>query len=117
MAEIGGKITHARFQRGLGHAHDIVVRHDALGAEISQRHHGAAMLHQVRGALCHGRERVAGDGERAAEIGATGIDVAALQLVAVGEGDGVYEKIEPAPNRCEPRKHGIELAVILDIGG
>jgi hypothetical protein len=31
-AEIGREVAHARLQRRLGHAHDVVVRRDALGA-------------------------------------------------------------------------------------
>ena len=116
-AEIGGEIAHAGFQRRLGHAHHIVVGHHALGAEIGQRHHGAALLHQVRRALRHRGEGIAGDVEGAAEIGAAGIDIAALQFVAVGEGDGMDEKVEAAPIRCLRRsKHRIELGVVLDIG-
>ena len=36
-AEIGGEIAHRGLQRGLGDAHDVVMRHPLLGAVIGQR--------------------------------------------------------------------------------
>ncbi len=35
-AEVGGHVAHRGFQRRLGHAHDVVMRHHPLGAEIGQ---------------------------------------------------------------------------------
>ena len=50
-AEIGGEIAHGRFERRLGDAHDVVMRHPLLGAVIGQRQHRAAIRHQLLGAL------------------------------------------------------------------
>src|SRR6185437_8335018 len=116
-AEIGSQIAHARFERGLGDAHDVVVRRDAAGAEIRYRDQRATPRHQPRGALRHGGEGVAGDVERAAEIGPRRIYVAALELILVGERDGMDEEIETAPRAVEPVEHRIELLVVLDVGG
>ena len=45
FAQITGQITRAGFQRRLGHAHHVVVRHHAFGAEIAHRHDAAALSH------------------------------------------------------------------------
>ena len=42
-AEIGGQVAHARLQRGLRHAHHVVVRHDLLGAVVGERQQRAAL--------------------------------------------------------------------------
>ncbi len=42
-AEVGGEIAHRRFQRRLGDAHDVVVRHPFLGAVIGERQQRAAV--------------------------------------------------------------------------
>ena len=95
--EIDREIAHRRLQRRLGDAHDVVVRHRAQAAVIGERHHGAARRHQRRRALGDLGEGEAGDHHRAREIRARGVGVAALELVLVGEGDGVDQEIERAP--------------------
>ena len=97
-AEIGREIAHRGFQRGLGDAHDVVMRHPLLGAVIGQRQHRAAIGHQLLGALRDRGERVAADQHGLGEIVCGGVDVAAVELVLVGEGDGVH-----ARNRASPR--------------
>ena len=65
--------------------------------------------HQLLGALGDRGQRVAGDEHRLREVVGGGVDVAAGELVLVGEGDGVDEEIEPAPLRLdlgEDRVHG-----------
>ncbi|HVW74407.1 MAG TPA: SDR family oxidoreductase, partial [Rhizomicrobium sp.] len=61
---------------------------------VAQR---AAMGHQPGRALRHRREGIAGNIEASGEVGAGGIDIAALQLVAVGEGDGMHQEIDAVP--------------------
>ena len=39
LAEIGGEVADGGFERRLGDAHDVVVRHHARGAAIGQRDH------------------------------------------------------------------------------
>ena len=120
MPEIGGEIAHTGLQRRLGHPHHIVVRHHAAGAKIGQRDHRAAAEakiggHQPRRALRNGGEGVTGNAERATEIGPRGIDVTALQFVAVGMGNGVNQEIEAAPFALQGVERGIEFVIILDI--
>ena len=45
-AEIGREIAHARLERRLGDAHDVVVRHHPLGAVVGERQQAAAVAHQ-----------------------------------------------------------------------
>ena len=97
LAEIFGHIAHARFERGFGDAHDVVVRHDFLGAVIGERQHAAAVRHHLLGALRDRGERVAGDVHRHREIVRRRVDVAALELLLVGERDGVDDEIERCP--------------------
>jgi hypothetical protein len=45
--EVGGEVAHARFQRRLGDAHDVVVLDHALAADVAERDDRAlAALHQ-----------------------------------------------------------------------
>ena len=99
LAEVGGEIAHGRLERGLGDAHHVVVRHPLLGAVIGEREQRAAVRHQLLGALGDGGERVAADQHRLREIVRRGVDVAAGELLLVGERDGVHEEIERAPFR------------------
>ncbi len=119
--EIGGEVAHGRLERGFRHPHHIVVRHDAVGAQIAQRHQRAAIAalrrrrHQMRGALRHRGEGKAGNVERTREIGAAGVDIAPRQLVLVGKGDGVDEEIEPVPFLLQGGERCVELVVLLDV--
>ena len=107
LAEVGGQIAHARLQRRLRHAHHVVVRHDLLGAVVGERQHRAARAHQLLGALRQRRERVAGDQHGLREVLLGGVDVAAVELGLVGEGDGVHQEVELAPLPAELGEHGI----------
>src|SRR6266568_7774714 len=60
-AEISGEVAHRGFERGLGDAHHVVVRHPFLGAVIGEREQCAAPRHQLLGALSDGGERIAAD--------------------------------------------------------
>jgi hypothetical protein len=44
------------------------------------------------------------------------VDVAALELVAVGEGDGVHDEVEAAPFTFQRAEDGLERLVVLDVG-
>ncbi len=114
-AEIGGEILHARLQRSLRHAHDVVMRHPLLGAVIGQRQHGAAIGHQLLGALGDGGEGVAGDQQRLGEVRFGRLDIAARQLVLVGEGDAVDDEVELAPELLDLGEDGVDRGGIGDV--
>ncbi|CEG09918.1 ABC-type oligopeptide transport system, periplasmic component [Afipia felis] len=114
-AEIGGEITSRGLQRRLGDAHYIVIRHHAGRAAECQRHHRAAIGHQLRRARRHFCEGEAGDHHGAREVRARGIDIAALQFVLVRETDGMDEKIHLAPCVLDRIERGVNAGDILDI--
>src|SRR5690606_26336165 len=61
-AQVGGQITHAGFQRGLGQAHGVVVRHHALRAQVGKRQHRTITPFQHgKGGFGQGGEAVGGD--------------------------------------------------------
>ena len=107
-AEIGGEIANRHLQRRLGDAHDVVVRNPFLAAVVGQRQQRAAVRHHLLGALSDGHERIAGDQHRLAEIVRRGVDVAAIELLLVGEGDGVHHEVERAPGLLRGREHGVD---------
>ena len=74
------------------------MRHDLLGAVIGEREQRAAIRHQLLGALGERGEGVAGDEQRLGEIVLAGVDIAAVELFLVGEGDGMDEEIDAAPS-------------------
>jgi hypothetical protein len=43
LAEVDRQVAHARLERRLGDAHDVVVRHHLLGAVIGERQDRAAV--------------------------------------------------------------------------
>ena len=118
-AQAGGQVADAGFQTGLGHAHDVVVRHGALGAQIGQRqqaavtafHHFATGLGQRDKAI--GAD-VVGDAETF-----TGGDFGkvAVQLVARGKADGVHDAIQAVPLFRQLDEYLFDLGVIGHIAG
>src|SRR5882724_3731956 len=116
-AEVGGHIADAGFERRLGHAHDIVMRHHALGAVVGEGEQAAAVRHELDRPLRHRGEGVAGDVEREGEVLAAGIDVLALELVLVREGDGVDDEVHAAPAFGDGGEYGVDAGIVGDIAG
>ncbi len=114
-AEIDREVAHRCFERGLGDAHGVVVRHRPLAAIVGERHHGAAVRHQRRGAARHFGEGEARDHHGAHEVRPRGVGVAALELVLVGIGDGVDEEIDAAPRLADGREHLVDRSDVLDV--
>ena len=82
-AKINREILDRRLQRGLGHAHDVVMWDHLFRAIIAQRQHGAAIGHHRCGALGNGGEAVDGDVHRHQEVVERGVAIAAPQLILV----------------------------------
>lgn len=97
VAEISGEITHAGFKSGFGNAHDVVVRHPFFGAVIGQCDDRAAIGQKLLGALRDGRQRVTADQHGLGEIVGGSVEIAAVELILVGEGDGMDHEIDLAP--------------------
>src|SRR5476651_292484 len=115
VAEIGREIAHARLEGCLGHAHDVVMRHHTLGAVVGERQQAAAGLHQRHGALGDGGEGVAAHVHGELEIVGRGVEVFALELVLVGEGDGMDQEVEAAPLLLDLGEGGIDAGSIGDV--
>ena len=90
-----------RLERRLGDAHDVVVGHGALAAEVGHRHDRAAAGASMSGSARPGAgdERVGADVEREPEAVARRVGEAALEVLRGGEGDRVDEDVEPAAER------------------
>ena len=86
-SEVDREVALRGFQGRLGDAHHVVVRRHP--------HRTAGVRHQVRRAPGKLGEGEAGDQHRAGEILARGVGIAPLELVLVGERDGVHHAIEP----------------------
>src|SRR5580704_4090918 len=116
-AEIDRKITNRRLERRLGDAHGVVIRHGARSTIVGERHHGAASWHKHRSALGDLGEGKTGNHHRTQKIFARRVGVTPLQLVLVGKGDGMHDKVERAPLLAEARKYAIDGRYVLDIAG
>jgi hypothetical protein len=114
-AEIGRKIAHARLQRGFRNPHHVVMRHPFLGAIIGQRHDRAAVGQQLLGALGDRGQRVAADQHGPGKIVGGGFEIAAVELVLVGERDGVDHEVDLAPLLPEHFKHRVDGQGIGDV--
>ena len=114
-AEIDREIAHACLERCLGHAHDVVVRHDLFSAVVGERQQRAAIRHQDFGALGDVGEREDRNIHGLLEIGAGRIDIAAVEFFLVGEGDGVNDEVDLAPQLGDLGEDGVERRGIGDI--
>ena len=116
-AQIGGQVAHRRLQRRLRHAHHVVVRRPALGADIGQRQQAAARPHHRHRALRDRGERVAGDVQRLQERLARRVEVAAAQIRLVGEADRVDQEIQPVPLLAQRREGGVDAGLVAHVAG
>ena len=94
------------------------MRHDPLGAVVGEGQQAAAIGHQLLRPLADGGEGEAGDIHGHGEVLARRLDVLALQLVLVGEGDGVDDEIEARPKRsAEGGEDGVDAGFVGDVAG
>ena len=115
LAEIGREIAHARLQRRLRNAHHVVMRHPFLGAVIGQRQDRAAVGQKLFGALRDRGQRVAADQHGLGKIIGGGFEIAAVELILVGEGDRVHHEVDLAPFLPEHAEYGVDGRGIDDI--
>ena len=73
------------------------------------------LRHQLLGALGDGGEGIAADQHGLGEILRRGVDIAAGELILVGEGDGVHEEIELAPLRLDRREGRVDGRGLGDV--
>ena len=114
-AEIPGEVARGGFQGGLGDAHDVVPGGHFLGTEAGERQDAAAVGHELLGAVGKRDERIDRDVVREQEALARGIDEAAHEVVAVGEGDGMDQDVDGAEALLSLREDGVELGIVGDV--
>mmetsp|Transcript_15010 Transcript_15010/g.58821 ORF Transcript_15010/g.58821 Transcript_15010/m.58821 type:complete len:311 (-) Transcript_15010:38-970(-) len=114
-AQLGREVAHAGLQRGLHRAHQAVAGHHLFGTEVAHGDQAATLRHQRLGQARHAQQGVAGDVHRAGEAGGAGVDDAAHQVGLGREGDGVDEKVQPAPLPRDGVEHRLQLAGLLHV--
>ena len=115
--EVRGEVAHRRLERGLGHAHDVVVGDDLLGAVVAEGEDGAAAV-EVRARLAGERDqRVRGHVQRQREPVARGVHEGAVEVLALGVGDGVDEDVDLALLLVPPGHHAPDVVVAGDVAG
>ena len=118
LAEIPGEVLDRRVERRLGNAHDVVVRHGALAAEVRHRDDRAAARghHQRLGRARRRDERVGADVDRHPEAVARRVGEAALEILCGGEGDRMHEDVElPVEDRATSREDTLDRTVVADV--
>ncbi len=115
--EVGGEVADRRLERRLGDAHHVVVRRDALRAEVGQREDRAAAMEEGTGGAGHRDERVGRDldGEQVAV--ARRVEERALEVLALRVGDGVDEDVDLAVRLLPAVHHALDVGVGLGVGG
>ena len=116
-AQIGGQVAHRGLQRRLRHAHHVVVRGPAFGADIGEGQQAAAGRHHRHGTLRDGGERVAGDVQRLQERCARRVQVASAQIGLVGIADGVHQEVEASPLPLQCREGGVDARLVGHVAG
>ena len=115
LAQVHRQIAHAGLQRRLGHAHDVVMRHHALGAVIGQRQQRAAVGHHVGGTARHRGEREHRDVHGVLEILERGVGIAAAKLILVGIADGVDHEVQLAPLLLQRVEHRVDGGFVTHV--
>ncbi len=115
--EVVRQIADGGFQRGLGHTHDIVVRHDTLCAEIGQRDDRPAIGHKRQRGACDGNEGIGADVQGRRKTLTRGVHKLSREFLARGKGNGVDEEIERADFFAHVLHHGRNLLIIASITG
>ena len=93
------------------------MRHPLFRAIIGERKQRAAIVHELFGALGNGCEGIDTDEHRLGEVVGAGVDVAACELILVGEGDAVDDEIECAPFTCDGVEGGVHGGRVGDVTG
>src|SRR6516165_3143400 len=115
--EFGGGIAHRAFERRLDRAHEVIIRHDALGAEIADSQQAASFRHERRGEMRGAEKGVAGNIHGEGKAGRGTVHHAATQILGRGEGDVMEQEIEPAPALLDFGKYSFQRARLMHIAG
>ncbi len=104
------------FERGLRHAHHVVVREHALAADVSERQDAAAaaLLHQRHHRARQPDERVGADVERDSEAFTRRLHEWLVEIRRRRERSAVHEEIEAAKLTVEIRRRASSICSSLD---
>ena len=91
------------------------MRHPFLGAVVRQRQDGAAVDQKLFGTLRNGCQRIAGDQHGLRKIVGSGLEIAAVELIFVGEGDCVHHEVDLAPFLLEHLKYRVHSRGLGDV--
>ena len=108
--EFVGQVAAGSLQRRLDRPHDVVVRHDAIGAVIAHREHRAAFGHQRRRELRHSDEGMAGHVHRLGEAFGRTVEKPDLKVLLRRKGDRMHENVEPSPCVLNLLEHRLQLS-------
>src|SRR5262249_3880301 len=116
-AQVSGQIADARLERGLRDAHHVVVREDALAAQVREREDAAATarFHQRQGGSRERDERVGGHVQSDTESFARRLDERLREILTQRVGRAVDQKVQTAVlflNLGEKQGH---LLVVRDV--
>ena len=117
--EIGREVADGRLERGLRHAHHVVVLEDTLASEVGQREDAAApaRLHQRQRSTSQRNQRIGADVQREREAGARGLHERepGRELFARRVCGAVHQEVEPAELLADAGEDGGDLAVVGDV--
>ena len=116
-SEVRREVTDGRLQRGLGHAHDVVVLHHPLAAQITECDDAAALFHERLGGMGQGRQGVGADVLGDVEILAAGGDEITFEGIAWRVGHRVNEEIKFAPPLGQLLESRLDLGIVRHIQG
>ncbi len=114
-AEVGRQVADRRLEGGLGDPHDVVVGDDLLGAVVGERHHARAGVEERSRLPDERDEGVGRDVEGEGEAIARRVDEGALEVLPLGEGEGVDEDVEVAMGIAPAVEDPLDLLVRLDV--
>ena len=100
-AEVNGSVADGGIKRGLGNAHDIVVRQGSFAAQIRQGNNTGALVQNRRGATAGFQKRIAGNVHRIEEVRQRRVNRASLQLIFVGKCNRMNDEVNFSPFLAE----------------
>src|SRR3954452_22648510 len=113
--EVGREVPDRRLERRLGHAHDVVVGHDLLGAVVAEGDDRRAPVEVGPGFASQRHERVGGHVERQREAVPGRVDERAVEVLALRVRDRVHEDVDLALLLVPLPEDRVDLLVLRDV--
>ena len=119
-AQRNGHITRRGFQAGLGHAHQVVVRHHALGTQVGECKQRRVVTLQQHRAGGFGQRGVAIGGyvmRNARGFAGNAIEEVAFQGFGRGESDRMDQTIQAFPFLAQCHEQVVDIGIDAHIAG